>query len=44
MFPAEEAGLFHEHRMTAERVISYLKPNKVSKNKETRKSEYADHF
>jgi len=47
VFPAEGAGLFHEHRVTPERVSfhrSYLKANEVSKNDETRKVEYAYHF
>jgi len=49
VFPAKGAGLFHERRVTSERVISvgrrsYLKPNKVSKNDGVRKVEHKYHF
>ena len=46
MFSAEEAGLFHGHRVTSEYHFrrSYLKANKVSKSEGTRKVEHAYHF
>jgi len=44
MFPAKGDGLLHEHRVTSEHVISYLKANKVSKSEGTGKVERAYHL
>jgi len=46
MFPAKGVGLFNEHRVTSERVISVavIKCNKVSKSVGIRKVEHTYHF
>jgi len=45
VFPAEGAGLFHEHSDVRTRHFhhSYLRANKVSKSGQTRKVEHAYH-